>query len=239
MRGLPAVSTSLSTTCWGAGRSGLPMPRSMMSAPSRPRRRLDAVDLLEDVGRQALDAVEVGHRATNPCGGGGAPASAAVLASPGGDGQPAVEAGTAEAVKGARHGRGGRRRRRAEPTGRRGPAALAVRVLSISASAALTSSALLASVRRRAPCRPGCSRAFAVARRPRNQAPASAGRRRRSPQGYREPDWRRPSKRRGRKQLRRDRADGSRQKIVSSWTPVQDVGTPPGSFSFAQDHDAF
>ena len=40
---------------------------------ARPRRRLDAVDLLEDVRRQALDAVEIAHRATNPCGGGGRP----------------------------------------------------------------------------------------------------------------------------------------------------------------------
>ena len=33
VRGLPAVSTSLAITCAGAGRSGLPMPRSMMSSP--------------------------------------------------------------------------------------------------------------------------------------------------------------------------------------------------------------
>ena len=32
-----------------------------MSAPAGPGRRLDAVHLLENVGRQALDAVEVGH----------------------------------------------------------------------------------------------------------------------------------------------------------------------------------
>mgnify|MGYP003693569281 CR=1 FL=1 len=34
MRGLPNVSLSFSITCAGAGKSGLPMPRSMMSAPA-------------------------------------------------------------------------------------------------------------------------------------------------------------------------------------------------------------
>ena len=34
MRDLPIVSLSLSMTWAGAGRSGLPMPRSMMSAPA-------------------------------------------------------------------------------------------------------------------------------------------------------------------------------------------------------------
>ena len=53
---------SLSITCLGAGRSGLPMPRSTMSAPPAACRCLDAVDLLEDIRRQTLDAVEVRHR---------------------------------------------------------------------------------------------------------------------------------------------------------------------------------
>ncbi len=37
------------------------MPRSMMSAPAARGGALISVDLLENVGRQTLDAVEIGH----------------------------------------------------------------------------------------------------------------------------------------------------------------------------------
>ena len=55
------VSTSLSRMCGGVGRSGLPMPRSMMSAPPARARRLQPVHLLEDIGRQAPDLVKLVH----------------------------------------------------------------------------------------------------------------------------------------------------------------------------------
>ncbi len=56
------ASPSASRRCaCGVGRSGLPMPRSMMSAPALRALALSAVDLLEDVGRQTADAVKFFH----------------------------------------------------------------------------------------------------------------------------------------------------------------------------------
>ena len=59
MRGLPTVSTSLSTICCGVGMSGIAHAEVDDVGAARARRRLEAVDLGEDIGRQALDAMEV------------------------------------------------------------------------------------------------------------------------------------------------------------------------------------
>ena len=61
MRGCPMVSFSFSMTCAGAGRSGIAHAEVDDVGAGVARGRLGAVDLLEHVGRQAADAVEVFH----------------------------------------------------------------------------------------------------------------------------------------------------------------------------------
>ena len=138
-----------------------------MSAPLGPRRRLDPVHLLEDVGRQALDAVEIGHQVI-PSG------SRSTLASPRREASRSRPAHSGEAgapasrscpgARARRHGRvrrrsRGRRRRLGDAAWRRRPR-LPPAAASISASAALTSAAVRAfsRARRSRTCRPGCSR---------------------------------------------------------------------------------
>ena len=50
VRGSRAVSTSLSTTWAGAGVSGLPMPKSMMSAPAARARAFMALTSAKTYG---------------------------------------------------------------------------------------------------------------------------------------------------------------------------------------------
>ena len=65
MRGLATVSTSLSTMCCGRGHVGVAHAEIDDVGAARAGRRLQAVDLGEHIGRQALDAMEFFDHVTN------------------------------------------------------------------------------------------------------------------------------------------------------------------------------
>ena len=71
MRGLRTVSISLSTMCFGRRHIRIAHAEIDDVGPPGARRRLEPVDLLEDIGRQALDAVKIVCHWVNPIRNGG------------------------------------------------------------------------------------------------------------------------------------------------------------------------